>query len=950
MPMSQTPSGHAGRRNFLKTLSSGALMAVVPLLGRTAPAHADAVRVDGDWAVSLDRADQGIAHAWFGKPLQRPVPVRDALPAQGLGEAVTIDTEWTASLANKAFFTAPEYAPYRAPGNVKVPFFLQPDTVYVGAAWFQREIVIPRAWTGQHAVVSLERPHWETQVWIGDRHVGRNDSLHTAHVYDLGPLPPGKYLLTIRVDNRLHTDIGSDSHGVSDHTQGNWNGIAGKIELSARRPVWVDDLQVYPDIRTRRVVLKGALGNASGRAGAGRLTVTGGGAVHHIPVRWDKGDAVFETAVQFPADSGLWDEFSPTLHTVSVKLDDGPAKDVRFGFRELGTAGTQFMLNGRPLFLRGTLECCIFPQTGHPPTEIGEWRRILKIARSYGLNHLRFHSYCPPKAAFDAGDEAGFYFQIETCWANGSTTIGDGKPVDAWVMAETARVLKAYGNHPSFMLMPYGNEPGGKNHPTWLAQYVRHFAAVDTRRLWTSGSGWPELAENQYHVEQQPRIQQWGEELKSRVNARPPETVTDYRDFIGARKVPVVSHEIGQWCVYPDFDERSQYTGYLKPKNFDIFEDNLNASGLRALAPAFLHASGRLQTMLYKEDIESALRTPGMGGFQLLDLHDFPGQGTALVGVLNPFWREKGYVNAAEFSRFCGPTVVLARLPKRVFGNRDTLHAQIDVAHSGARALGASTVYWRLESSGRVLDQGEFPVAGVAQGTGVPLGAIDVKLGGVERAAKCRLVAGLRSPQLAAPVENDWDVWVYPEAPDTAGPVKVVNSVAAALPLLAQGATVLLGLPPAAVRPFETHPVKLGFSTIFWNTLWTQGQGPTTMGVLCDPAHAALADFPTDAHSNWQWWHVMHRAAPLRLDLLPRSVDTIVRVIDDWHTARSLGLVIEARVGSGRLIVCGFELDGPAASDPVSRQLRRSLVAYAASPRFTPRTALSEEMVKALVA
>jgi hypothetical protein len=193
-------------------------------------------------------------------------------------------------------------------------------------------------------------------------------------------------------------------------------------------------------------------------------------------------------------------------------------------------------------------------------------------------------------------------------------------------------------------------------------------------------------------------------------------------------------------------------------------------------------------------------------------------------------------------------------------------------------------------------------------------------------------------------------VWVYPDAPETTSPVKIVSSVASALPLLAQGETVLLGLPPTSVRPFETHPVKLGLSTIFWNTLWTQGQGPTTMGVLCDPAHAALADFPTDAHSNWQWWHVLHRAAPLRLDLLPRSVDPIVRVIDDWHTARPLGLVVEAKVGPGRLIACGFELDGPAASDPVSRQLRHSLAAYAASPRFTPRTALSDEMIKALVA
>lgn len=949
MPTSKESSADCGRRNFLKTLSSGALMAVVPGLGLATPEHPDTARVDGDWAVSLDRNDQGIARGWFRRPLSASVQVRGSLPAQGLGDAVTIDTPWTASLANKQFFTAPDYAAYRAPGQVKVPFFLQPDTYYVGPAWFQREIVIPPSWADRHAVVSLERPHWETQVWIDGRYLGRNDSLYAPHEYDLGRLRPGTYLLTIRVDNRLQIDIGSDSHGVTDHTQGNWNGIVGKIELSARLPVWIDDLQAYPDIHTRRVTLKGAIGNASGRKGAGRLQIAGGGPVRHIPVKWDTDGGAFETVVQYPENSGLWDEFSPTLHTASVSLDGGPDVSVRFGFRELKTAGTQFMLNGRPLFLRGTLECCIFPLTGHPPTEIGEWRRILEIARSFGLNHLRFHSYCPPKAAFDAADEAGFYYQIETCWANGSTTIGDGKPVDAWAMRETARVLKTYGNHPSFMLMPYGNEPGGKNHAAYLANYVRHFSRLDTRRLWTSGSGWPELAENEYHVTPTPRIQQWGDELKSRVNASAPATTADYRSFMAARKVPVISHEIGQWCVYPDFSERSQYTGYLKPKNFDIFEDRLTASGLTSLAPAFLHSSGKLQTLLYKEEIESALRTPGMGGFQLLDLHDFPGQGTALVGVLNPFWREKGYVGAAEYHRFCAPSVMLARLHKRVFGSHETLHAQLEVAHGGAQSLGAATVYWRLESDRGVLERGEFQVAGVAIGTAIPLGAIEVALSGVERAAKCKLVAGLRSPGLAAPVENDWDVWVYPDASPAEGAVKMVNSVAAALPLLARGATVLLGLPPDAVRNFDTHPVKFGFSTIFWNTLWTQGQGPTTLGIHCDPGHAALADFPTDAHTNWQWWYLVHRAAPLRLDGLPRSIDPIVRVIDDWHTGRSLGLVLEAKVGPGRLIVCGFELDGPAGSDPVSRQLRRSLTAYAASARFAPQTELSEEMVKALV-
>jgi hypothetical protein len=952
MPIIKKDRDQTGRRNFLKTLSSGALMAMAPIANQVlaAPARAATARIEGDWAVSLDREDQGIVQAWFKRSLAAPTSVRGSLPAQPLGDAIAVDTPWTAKLFNQQFFIAPEYAPYRAPGQVKVPFFLQPDTHYLGAAWFQREIVIPRSWTGRHAVISLERPHWETRMWIDGHYIGRDDSLHTPHVYDLGQLSPGKHLLTIRVDNRLIVDIGSDAHGVSDHTQGNWNGIVGKIELSARLPVWIDDLQAYPDIHTRRVTLKGVIGNASGRAGTGRVQVSGGGAVRYVQVSWLPEGGSFEATVQYPADAGLWDEFSPTLHTATARLGDASAVEVRFGFRELTTSGTRFMLNGRPVFMRGTLECCIFPLTGHPPTEIEEWRRILGVARSFGLNHLRFHSYCPPKAAFDAADEAGFYYQIELCWANGSTTIGDGKPVDAWSMTEAVRVLKAYGNHPSFLLMPQGNEPGGKNHPAYLANFVRHFAQLDTRRLWTSGAGWPELTENQYHILQQPRIQQWGEELKSRVNGRAPATMIDYRSFMAARKVPVISHEIGQWCVYPDLQERSQYTGYLKAKNFDIFEDRLAASGLVALAPAFLHASGRLQTLLYKEEIESALRTPGMGGFQLLDLHDFPGQGTALVGVLNPFWREKGYVGAAEFSRFCGATVVLARLPKRVFGNQETLQAQLDVAHSGAHPLEAASVYWRLESGQQVLEQGEFQVAGVALGTGIPLGAIDVPLGRVERAAKCKLVAGLRSPGLAAPVENDWELWVYPSVPAAAaGQVKLVDSVSAALPLLARGDTVLLGLRPESVRNFDRHPVKFGFSTIFWNTLWTEGQGPTTLGILCDPNHAGLALFPTDAHTNWQWWHVVHRAAPLRLDGLPASIHPLVRVIDDWHTGRSLGLIIEAKVGPGRLIACGFELGEPAGADPVSRQLRHSLTAYAESARFAPQTTLTEAMLKGLV-
>jgi hypothetical protein len=237
----------------------------------------------------------------------------------------------------------------------------------------------------------------------------------------------------------------------------------------------------------------------------------------------------------------------------------------------------------------------------------------------------------PPEAAFTAADELGVYLQVEAAsWPNWSTTLGDGKPVDAWLEAETERILRAYGNHPSFAFFSPCNEPGGEHAEPWLRQWVARHKAEDPRRLFTAGSGWPEAPENQYHVRPQPRIQHWKDGLDSRINKLPPETRTDYRDDISGCSVPVVSHEIGQWCAYPNFAEITKYTGYLKPRNFEIFRDTLAAHHLAGQAQDFLIASGKLQILCYKEDIESALRTPEMGGFQLLGLSDFPGQGTAL--------------------------------------------------------------------------------------------------------------------------------------------------------------------------------------------------------------------------------------------------------------------------------------------------------------------------------
>jgi hypothetical protein len=511
------------------------------------------------------------------------------------------------------------------------------------------------------------------------------------------------------------------------------------------------------------------------------------------------------------------------------------------------------------------------------------------------------------------------------------------------VQDETGRILKAYGNHPSFVLMASGNEPGGRNFTAFTAEWVKRWAALDPRRLFTAGAGWPQVPENQFHVTADPRIQAWGSGLKSRINASPPETASDYREYIFARSVPVISHEIGQWCVYPNFDEIRKYTGYLKPRNFEIFRDLLDAHHMIGQARQFLMASGKLQAICYKEDIESALRTPGMGGFELLDLHDFPGQGTALVGVLDPFWEEKGYVTAAQYRRFCNSTVPLARLRKRVFTADETVEAGIEAAHFGPAPLRNVAAAWKVvDDHGNTAASGRLPARDLPTGSASALGNVNIPLHDLPSPARYRLVVSLPG------FENDWELWVYParvETPAPAGVTVVQQLDQKARAALASGGRVLLMVAPQRVRNSTHDEVKLGFSSIFWNTAWTHRQAPTTLGVLCDPKDPALAEFPTDFHSNWQWWYIVTRAAPMILDDLPPGLRPTVQVIDDWFTARKLGLVFEARAGGGSLLVCSVVLDD---SNPVVRQLRRSLLHYVGSDKFRPVQQVELDAIDAL--
>lgn len=919
------------------------------------------IDISGEWLFQIDSSDLGIVQQWFKKKLIDKINLPGSMTTNGKGNDITMNTPWTGSIVDSSWFFKPEYAQYRQPGNIKIPFWLQPVKYYKGAAWYQKEVTIPASWggKGKHAELFIERSHWETTVWVDNKKIGMQNSLGTPHVFDLSKLTPGTHKLTIRIDNRIKDfNVGVNSHSISDHTQSNWNGMIGKLFIASRPDININDVQLYPDINNKQVIARISVKNSTGKTAKANIrlftTSTNSRAEKLKPITKEiklNTDSTFlEIAYPMGDNPLLWDEFNPNLYSLKVSLEaenNTEEKEIAFGMREFKTRDKQFTINGKLTFLRGTLECAIFPKTGYPPTDVEEWMRIYSICKSYGLNHVRFHSWCPPEAAFEAADRSGMYLHVEaSSWANQGSAVGDGKPIDKYIYDESERMIKAYGNHPSFCMMAYGNEPAGKNHVKYLTNFVKYWQAKDSRRLYTTGAGWPVIPESDYNCTPDPRIQAWGAGVKSIINSQPPSTDYDWESIISKWQHPTVSHEIGQWCVYPDFKEIKKYDGVLKARNFEIFQKTLKNHKMASLADSFLLASGKLQVLCYKADIEAALRTPNFGGFQLLDLHDFPGQGTALVGVLNPFWEDKGYVTGKEYSRFCNSTVPLTRLPKMIYLNNETLSVPVEIAHFGDKELINVSPSWSIKNtSGKVLFQGRLAKTNIPLGNAFKLGEINQSLSSVAQASQLILTVSVNN------YANSWDLFVYPASlPLVDEKILVTQQLDAnALQILTKGGKVLLTIKKGSVKAENGGDIKIGFSSIFWNTAWTKGQAPHTLGILCDPKHPALKSFPTEYHSNWQWWDGMSHSNAIKLDALSADLQPIVRVIDDWFTARPLGLVFECKVGKGKLLFSAVDLLSDADKRPEAKQLLYSLKNYMTTNQFNPVISVEAGKIKELL-
>jgi hypothetical protein len=796
---------------------------------------------------------------------------------------------------------------------------------FIGTAIYQRDIYITHEMAAQPLQLLFERVMWRSRLAIDGRDIGQmQESLVAPHHFLINDgLTEGRHTLTLTIDNSKLHDISVDNlaHSYTNDTQIMWNGVLGRMELNIQP--FISDVQVYPDIDHQQAIVK-VKTNVTKKEPT-LLFMLDGRTVK--PVKTGPDEYLLPIS-----DMRLWSEFQPHLYAFTVTplaASHAPlaSKTVTFGMRSFKAQGNRLLINGQPTFLRGTLECCIFPLTGTPPTDERGWMKVFTIAREYGLNHLRFHSWCPPEAAFRVADKMGFYCQVEL--PNWSLTVNKDSATARFLYNEFDNIIRHYGNHPSLCIISCGNEL--QPDFDFLNKLTHYMKSQDPRHLYVTSTF---TFEKGHGTHQEPEddifITQWTDNGWVRgqgvFDERVPDFKSDYREAARNITVPLISHEIGQYSVYPNINEIEKYTGVLDPLNFKAIRNDLQRKGLIDKAGDYLQASGRLAAILYKEEIERAMKTPQQSGFQLLDLHDFPGQGTALVGLLDAFWDSKGLIEPQRFREFCAPVVPLAQFEKAVWQSDETFTAQIDIANYGPTPVDGKTVSWQLTSPfGHIY----------SQGTGRQ---VSISLNKVERAQRLEFIVSIDSP----PWRNRWSIWVYPEVTMPASKQLVVTAdIDEAAKALRKGKKVLFSPQTATIRGLEGK-----FLPVFWSPVHFPRQAGT-MGLLCDPRHPALSHFPTDAHSDWQWWRLVKRSRVLVLDSIA-PVTPIVESVDNFVNNRRLAQVFEAKVGKGSLLFSSIDLltDGQL---PELRQLRYSLMHYMMSSEFHPANSISEDDLRSLL-
>lgn len=887
---------------------------------------------------------------------------------------------------------------------------------YEGEARISRKITVPDYGTDRLFVLAERARALRLLVDVEACSVFRQGTLSTPYIFELTGAAPGEHEFTFLSDNSypgMPKAAIYYSSAATDETQTNWNGILGECSMYTRPQNFIDSLRVYP-----RAVKKEEKNKAGGYVldvcvelapgakkvykdakiilqsealAAGELEDTqtlteiisySGEGLAEAGTDKEENPKTMEIwfrDLPLRENVKLWDEDEGNLYEMAVTLDNGMSAEdkggstaecrTRFGIRSFGDNGSgRLALNGRAIFLRGEANCAEYPETGHPPMTIPEWKEMLLKYRSYGINFVRFHSHCEPEAAFAAADELGMLLQPELSHWDPKDAFGTEESY-RYYRAELVDLLKTYANHPSFVMLTLGNELQAQDEGRErMRELVRTAKRMDPTRLYANGSNafYGEEGcdpESDFYTSQSCKdvvIRGTFSGMRGYLNENYPSADRTYDEAMAEiRKEyqkPVFSFEVGQFEVLPDFEELESFHGISDPVNLKLIKKRVEERGLLPTWEKYVEATGELSRLAYREEIEAAMRTRELSGISLLGLQDFPGQGTALIGMMNSHLEPKPYdfARPERFREFFQECRILVKLPHYTYEAGERLIAEVEAANFGKRNI-EGVFCWTLAGKKSVSENGNCEPAEIKSkntviatgedteiticrpGSYTEVGSLDIPLDFVEKNTALTLKVRIGDSISAYPI------WVYrkttPVCPENVYETRAFD--VKTREILQNGGRVYLS--PDADKESLPNSIKTQFTTDFWS-VGTFADQEGGMGQLIDTEHPIFKEFPTDFHTDWQWWIM----ATKRAVILPHPMKTIITEMDSYAFLRPMAQMIEFRCLKGKVLLSTMELH-KSQQYPEVRALQASIYTYLSGENFEPAEEITEEELSMLV-
>ena len=822
---------------------------------------------------------------------------------------------------------------------------------YRGKAVYEREITLTEEEARYPLELVMERVMLHSELAIDDEALGSCDSLATEHVY---PIPrrltkPGRHTIRLTLDNSNLYNFSEWAHSYGPVMQSVWHGVVGEFALRIHNPL--RQARVFASWPTNGKLVVEVPESFKAKPGDIRLWKfvelaedSSLDVLSAKPSPYRKGFKLVE--LKLNREPEAWSEHHPNLYVLELRRDDPDfTHQIRFGFRSVSAHDHAIWINGYKWFMRGNLDCCHFPLTGAPDTTKEWWRETFRRLRDEdGVNTIRFHSWTPPKAAFDVADEMGIYLAVEAgIWQDRwmkTYLCGSGGEMDAFVQRELRAVLEARANSPAFISFAIGNELTGdfKKMGEWMADCK----AFDPSRLYFASAHQYFVNGVMQRVTEVDDYHVIGGMWRGR---RVPFTDWDYEPVYAGLKLPAVAHEVGQWPIYVDWEhELAKYTGVMRPYNLEHFRDVGEKAGTKSLWPRYCEVSAKLCRLMYKADVEGLMRTPSCTGLQLLSVQDFTGQFEAMIGWRDSFYDLKPSVKGMPpFRDVFNPMPHLARFEKYCWSVGETYKATLVVRNITEQPIPEGTEFGYsvagVEGSLRLaktINPGDVGV----------VGEVSLPLAKEMAGKKFMLKFG----------KNSWPFWVFEatgkqqedgravstKPPQTAAssmpPYQIIetSSFDEAVAALAKGGRVLYTGPSASC-------VKSNFKPVYWSTgHFRRAKGElSSLGYMVRDGHPALRGFPTEDWADWQWHNLVEGGFKHGIDRLPAGCGHIVQPVPDLHYSTSIGMLFELKVGEGRLMVCGLNLSDR--KKPEVNAVRSSILSYMESGDFNPSAQIELE-------